>query len=345
MMGIGKQRGLSRLANENGHFTMVALDQRPPLAQALAKVRGVPSDQVTFADMAAAKRMLVQALGTHASSMLFDPNFAMPAAIDVLPPRTGLIVTLEEHRAVDVPGGRLSRSIDNWNVEKIRRIGGDAVKVLVWYRPDAGPEVLAHQQDYVRSVGAECRRHDIPYVLELLVYPFTGSASHTTGYVESPDKRAAHVIDSVREFAKPEYGVDLFKLESPIPASSLPAMDGGREAMEASKHFEAIGEICAEAGIPWVLLSAGASTEKFELVLRYSYAAGAQGFLAGRTIWLDAVQSHFPDQDAVLKALKSGGIEILQRFSEVTRKEAKPWKPVFDVGAIGREGAFCAAYV
>src|SRR5690606_40537429 len=58
--------------------------------------------------------------------------------------------------------------IDNWSVEKIRRIGGDAVKVLAWYRPDASEDVIAHQQAFVRAVGAECRRYDIPYVLELL---------------------------------------------------------------------------------------------------------------------------------------------------------------------------------
>ncbi|MDO5604148.1 MAG: tagatose 1,6-diphosphate aldolase [Paracoccus sp. (in: a-proteobacteria)] len=344
MTSIGKQRGLARLADQDGYFTMVALDQRPPLAQAIGAARGVTPDQVAFADMLAAKRLLVEALAHEASSMLLDPNFAIPAAIDLLPARTGMIVTLEEHRFADTPGGRKSRSIDNWSVEKIRRMGGDAVKVLAWYRPDASEEVLAHQHDYVRTIGEECRRHDIPYVLELLVYPFPDSAKHTTDYVESADKRADLVIDSVREFAKPEYGVDLYKLETPLPAASLPPLDGSAESRAAAAQFEAIGKICADAAIPWVLLSGGAAPEQFERVLSYSYAAGAQGFLAGRTIWLDAIQNHFPDKQAVFDALQNSGMDILQRLCRLTQEQARPWQPQFDLGDIRREGAFSCAY-
>ena len=344
MTSIGKTRGLARLADEDGHFTMVALDQRPPLVQAVAAARGVDPSEVTFAEMLAAKRLLVRALADDASSMLFDPNFAIPAAIDVLPPSTGLIVTLEEHRFIDTAGGRLSRSIDNWSVEKIRRIGGDAVKVLAWYRPDAAPEVLAHQRDYVRTVGAECRRHDIPYVLELLVYPFPDSANHTRDYVESADKRADLVIESVREFAKPDYGVDLFKLETPLPAAALPPRDGGPASQEAAAPFEEIGGICAAAGVPWVLLSGGAAPELFERVLSYSYGAGAQGFLAGRTIWLEAVQAHFPDERAVLSALDESGRAILGRLGDLTRREAAPFRPSYPMEGIDREGAFSCAY-
>lgn len=344
MTTFGKQRGLARLADENGFFTMVALDQRPPLFDAISKARGISPAEVSFEEMLAAKRLLVQALARDASSMLLDPNFAIPAAIDILPSNTGMIVTLEEHRFEDGPGGRKSRSIDNWSVEKIRRIGGDAVKVLAWYRPDASPEVIAHQRDYVRAVGAECRRHDLPYVLELLVYPFPDSASHTTDYVESADKRADMVIESVREFAKPEYGVDLFKLETPLPAASLPAPDGDKAHKEAAKAFEEVGALCAAAGAPWVMLSGGAAPEQFERVLQYSCTAGAQGFLAGRTIWLDSLISGFPDTKAVLSSLEADGMRRLRRLSELTAAQAKPWKPDFDISGITREGAFSAAY-
>ena len=187
--------------------------------------------------MLQAKRALVAALGPHCSSMLFDPNYAIPAAIDILPPRCGLIVTLEEHRTEETPEGRRSRAIDSWSVAKIRALGGDAVKVLAWYRPDADGAVLDFQKRFVRGIGEECRRNDIPYVLELLVYPFMGTAGHTADYVESPGKLPALVIDSVREFARPEYGVDLMKLESPLAAGSLPARDGSREAADAQSQF------------------------------------------------------------------------------------------------------------
>lgn len=343
MTTIGKTRGLARLADDDGFFRMVALDQRPPLFDALAQAMKIPAAQVAFSDVVAAKRLLVKVLGRHCSSMLFDPNFAMPAAIDVLPPRCGLIVTLEEHRTEESAGGRKSRAIADWSVEKIRALGGDAVKVLAWYRPDAAPDVCAHQQAFVRAVGDACRRHDIPFVFELLVYPLLGAPGHTADYVEAPGKLPHLVIDSVREFAKPEYGVDLFKLESPISVKALPARDGGAASNEAQAWFDALGEACA--GVPWVLLSGGASAEMFGRVLEYSYAAGASGFLAGRTIWLDAIRSHYPDKAMVERALAAEGVRILEALGELTKQKARAWRPAYpSFASIAAEGDFARAY-
>lgn len=345
MRTIGKTRGLARLADADGHFRMVALDQRPPMFEAIAQARKIPREQVSYADVAAAKRLLVEALAPHCSSMLFDPNFAVPAAIDLLPARCGLIMTLEEHRVEESAGGRKSRVIDNWSVAKIRAMGGDAVKVLAWYRPDAAADVNEHQKRFVRAIGEECGRNDIPYVLELLVYPFLGSAGHTADYVESPGKLPSLVIESVREFARPEYGVDLLKLESPLAANSLPQRDGGVAAMAAQREFDAIGEICDEHGIPWVLLSGGAAHDKFEQVLEYAYAAGAGGFLAGRTIWLNAVRTHFPDIAAVSAALNRESVAILDSLSRLTKQQAHSWQPRFPTfDHVRQEGDFARAY-
>jgi tagatose 1,6-diphosphate aldolase len=345
MKTIGKTRGLARLADTDGHFRMVALDQRPPMFDAIAQAKKISRDQVTYADVTAAKRLLVEALAPHCSSMLFDPNFAVPAAIDLMPARCGLIMTLEEHRTEETPGGRKSRVIDNWSVGKIRAMGGDAVKVLAWYRPDADAAVNAHQQKFVRGIGEQCASNDIPYVLELLVYPFLGSANHTADYVESPGKLPALVIESVREFAKPEYGVDLLKLESPLAANSLPPRDGSAEAKVAQGEFDAIGEICREHDIPWVLLSGGAAPDKFERVLEYAYAAGAGGFLAGRTIWLDAVRRHFPDLAAVGAALGKESVSILNDLSKLTKAQAPSWQPSFPkFDHVRQEGDFTRTY-
>jgi len=345
MRTIGKTRGLARLADVDGYFRMVALDQRPPMFEAIAQAKGITKDQVTYADVTAAKRLLVEALAPHCSSMLFDPNFAVPAAIDLLPARCGLIMTLEEHRVEETAGGRKSRAIDNWSVTKIRAMGGDAVKVLAWYRPDADAAVNDHQKRFVREIGEDCARNDIPYVLELLVYPFLGSANHTADYVESPGKLPSLVIESVREFARPEYGVDLLKLESPLAANGLPLRDGGVAAKAAQREFDAVGDICRQYDIPWVLLSGGAASDKFERVLEYAYAAGAGGFLAGRTIWLNAVRQHFPDLKAVSTALREESISVLESLSRLTKAKAESWSPRYPLfDNIKQEGDFARAY-
>lgn len=341
---LGKTWGLRRLADEAGHFNMVALDQRPPIANLVAAKRGIVPADVAFADMVAVKRLLVDVLGSRASAMLLDPNYALPAALDRLPARTGLVLTLEDHRFRDVAGGRLSHSIDDWSVEKIKRVGANGVKVLAWYRPDASAEVVAHQRDYVRRIGDDCRRLDIPYVLELLVYPFVHSAGHTVDYVESPEKLPALVIDSVREFAKPEYGVDLFKLESPLPGATLPAPDGSATHRQAQAWFDALGAVCQSAGVPWVMLSAGVTAEQFLRVMRYAYAAGANGYLAGRAVWWQALEA-FPDLAACRSALQSQGCQTLDDLAVLTRQSARAWAPDYSgLRALTREGDLCASY-
>jgi len=345
MTTLGKVRGLARLADENGHFRMVALDQRPPIFELIADARGISREQVRFDEVTSVKRLLVEALAPHCSSMLFDPNFAIPAAIDKLPPRCGLIVTLEEHRVEESEAGRRSRAITEWSVDKIRAMGGDAVKVLAWYRPDADPDTCTHQKNFVRSIGDDCRRNDIPYVLELLVFPFLGTHGHTADYLEAPGKLATLVIDSVREFSKPEYGVDLMKLESPLAASTLPSRDGSASAKSTQEEFDAVGAICRAAGIPWVLLSGGAAPAKFERVLDYAYSAGASGFLAGRTIWLEAVRSNYPDLDRIAAALRRQSVEVLKNVNALTTTSAPAWVAAFpSTATVAAEGDFARAY-
>jgi tagatose 1,6-diphosphate aldolase len=341
---LGKTWGMRRMANDVGHFTMVALDQRPPIASLVAAKRGIAPSEVGFADMIAVKRLLVDVLGRGASAMLMDPNFAFPAALDRLPAHAGLVVTLEDHRFRETNGGRLSHSIRDWSVEKIKRAGGDGVKVLAWYRPDATPDVLAYQKDYVRAIGAECVRWDIPYVLELLVYPFPKSAGHTNDYVESPGKMPQLVLDSVAEFARPEYGVDLFKLEAPLPGSTLPADQDSAVRRSAQRWFDDMGGICAGAGIPWVMLSAGVTAAQFLRVMEYAYAAGANGFLAGRAIWWEAMQA-FPDLAACRTRLQAGGLRTLDELGALTRRAGRTWQPDYSAfGSMRAEGELCAAY-
>ena len=54
MRMIGKNRGLARLADADGHFRMVALDQRPPLFDAIARAKGITRNQVEYSDITAA---------------------------------------------------------------------------------------------------------------------------------------------------------------------------------------------------------------------------------------------------------------------------------------------------
>jgi tagatose 1,6-diphosphate aldolase len=309
------------LADDEGRFKMLAVDQRPPIKDLVTAARGTRT--ADYEDVALVKRLLVDELSAGASAILVDPHYAYPKAIDVISPRRGLLLTLEDSVFEETDSGRRSFAIDDWSVEKIKRVGGDAVKVLAWYRPDASPEINEHQKEFVSAIGAECRRFDIPFLFELLVYPFPGDDRHTTGYVEQSRKRADHVIESVATFAAPEFGVDVFKLESPLPANDVPDPDGDEaEAIDATQWlFDEMNRVSA---VPWVMLSAGASKEAFRWIMTYAYRAGASGFLAGRAIWWDAL-ANFPDAERTRAALRSDSLPYLEGLNALTDAQAMPW--------------------
>ena len=336
---FGKHWGLRRLADDSGRFAMVAIDQRPPIVQCVARARGIPPDAVGFDDIVQVKALLAQALAPHASALLVDPDFGLPAATPHLNPARGFVVTLEEHRYDDRPDGRLSRLIPHWSVAQIRRLGADAVKLLAWYRPDASAEARQHQQQLVRAVGQACAEHDIAFVFELLVYPFSQRPGAAPNYDEDAAKQPRLVIDSVRDFAHPSFGIDLFKLESPLPMAALPAA-GGAGAAAVQRLYDEMGRACA--GTPWVMLSAGASMQNFEHAIHYACRAGASGFLAGRAVWWDALAA-YPDAPAVAQALQQQAVPYLQRLRDTVAREAQPWRVPVSFDGIAAEGQVCRA--
>lgn len=319
----GKFWGLRRMADVGGRFKMLAVDQRPPIKNKTREARREADARAE--DVRAVKRALIETLSPHASAVLADPTHSLMDALTILAPEHGLIVTLEDSLFQETPGGRLSAEIPNWSVGKIKRVGGDAVKVLTWYRPDQDAASRRAQQDFTKRVGEACALHDIPYLFELLVYPLSNDAAQTTDYVEQPGKRVDHVLQSVETFAAPDYGVDVFKLESPVPARDVPAM--GAEGFDTvQEHYREMGRI---AGRPWVMLSAGASQAAFRNVLDHAYAAGASGFLAGRAIWWDAFQA-FPDMDAMRSQLAGASAAYMADLNAVTDRAARPWTDWLD---------------
>lgn len=316
-MNFGTRRAIERLADDHGHFRMLAVDQRPPVLELMARLLDVedpPMDAVREV-----KRALVAELAPHASAVLVDPVTAFSSS-DMISPRQGMIMTLESSQFDARPDGRLTSPIQDWSVEKIKRIGADGVKFLAWYRGDAGAEVIDHQQQLVASVGAECQRLDIPFIFELLLYPFPD---------ESPDptyggRRTEMVLESVETFARPEFGVDVFKLECPVPVAHLADTDRGDDTLQGP-----FDDLHRAAARPWVLLSGGAPPESFLRMLTLGYRAGASGYLAGRSIWWEALQ-HYPDLTRVRKELSGPACDYMDRINSLTESNAVPFDSTID---------------
>lgn len=253
--------------------------------------------------------------------MLLDPHYAYPRGVSLYSPAKGLILTLEDSVFEETPGGRLSSEIDNWSVEKIKRVGGDAVKVLAWYRPDAEVSVCEKQKDFTARIGDACAKYDIPYVFELLVYPLASDKEQTSDYIEMKSKKPALVVESVETFADPKYGIDIFKLESPLAAGDVPGVDG-EDSQLTQQWFDELDKATRR---PWVMLSAGANMGDFKRILTHAYKAGASGYLAGRAIWQNAF-ANYPDMDAIGDALKVEAIQYMKELNQLTEKHATPWE-------------------
>lgn len=309
----GKHWGMRRLADRAGHWKMVAIDQRGVIFGPMAQARGAA--EAAPEDIAAVKRALARHLAPHCSAILVDPNYGYEPAIAEVPPRTGLILACEHHVTETTPGGRKSVPMPGWDAARIRRTGADALKLLVWYRADASPEVRAHQEGFVRDMGEACRREDLVFLLEPLIYPLPGE-SETALEARRPEL----VTDSIRPFTAPEYGVDIFKVEPPGPIHGVPDPHGpAAAALQA--HYDRLGAMLPR---PWVLLSAGGGAADFERSLVYACRAGASGFLAGRAIWAEAF-SRFPDMAAMEAGLAGGSRRMLARIGDLTDRLGTPW--------------------
>jgi tagatose 1,6-diphosphate aldolase len=329
-LSAGKWQRLRSLTDEQGRFKMMAIDQRGSLRRSLAKATGKEPTDVAYEEMAQVKAIITRQLAPYATAVLTDPEYGYPYSIPHLPPRVGLLLAYEETGYEKVgPTGRERKSklLEDWSVEKAQRAGADAVKLLMYYHPDASEEVRSHQQRIIREVGQECARFDMPFLLELVAYALEEEGTDTPEYARrKPDL----VIRSAAEFSKPEYQVDILKLEFPADLKyttefSKGAFDG--KERPAVYALEEVRGFCRKldeaAGVPWVILSAGVDIEEFLIQVQLATEAGASGFLCGRAIWKDAL-SVYPDKAKMEEWLCSQGVYNFIRANAYAER-ALPW--------------------
>ena len=307
----GKYIHIKKLCDNNHHLQMLAIDQRPPIFNLIKKKK----KKYTYEDIVDFKKNISLNLSQYSTAILMDPVYSVPNLVTTSK-CNGLIITLEDHNFIEKGQGRYSKNIKNWTVEKIKKIGGDAVKVLVWYRPDADQKSLKHQKKYIETIGKQCEKFDIPFLLELLVYPFKNEIGYSKDYKEQLDKNQNHVIDSVKEFSKTKYKVDIFKLESPVDSSNLKSSKFTKATENAFKQLSK-----ATRDIPWVMLSSGMSKQSFFNCLKLAYKNGASGYLAGRTIWLDAFKD-YPNYQKIKKNLNKESVNYVKKINLLTKNKA-----------------------
>jgi sulfofructosephosphate aldolase len=266
-----EHRAVQQLSTEAGALAVVAADQRVSLRAMFDRAHGGHEPE----ELRAFKRALVTALAPAASAVLLDPEIALPDVVDrgLLPRATGLLVSVEVSGAERDGDLHPARLLPEFGAAGVRRMGGTAAKLLVRIRADR-EDASGHNAAIVRDVVRDCAAHDLLVVVEGLVFPLPGE----------PDERFQRLRpDLIRGCAVllEECGAKYLKLQYP-----------GSEA--------ACRAISDAVGVPWALLSAGVDHATFVGQLRCARAGGASGFIAGRSIWKDAVGLPAAERDAFL---------------------------------------------
>jgi tagatose 1,6-diphosphate aldolase len=308
-LSLGKARGLQELANASGLFTITALDHRGSLRKALS-----PDDpkSVDFNTMAEYKVKLLRHLAPHSSAILIDPVFgaARAPAQGHISGTQGFLVSLEATGYDDADGDRVSSTAEGWGVEKIKRMGASAVKLLLYYNP--GSSTASQQEDYMAQAAEDCKRYDIPFLVEPMTYNIVGGPKK--GTAEFAKLKPEMVIETARRLCA--LGMDVLKAEFP---------DDPDHEKDEALMAEHCRQLTDAAGLPWVLLSAGVDYDTFEIQTRIACENGASGFLAGRAIWQEAPGLPQSEQDGFLATTS---VKRLNTLTGIANRSGRPWTKI-----------------
>ena len=305
-LSIGKMRGLQQISNDGNVFTIVALDHRRSLKRAM---KPDAPDEVAYRQVVDFKLEVTRALAGHASALLVDSTYTAPNVIagGALPGRTGLVVTLELSGYTGESHARRLMLDPDWTVEKIKRMGGSAVKLLLYYHPES--QSAAYQEDALRRVAEDCARHDIPLILECLSHPIDPAVSKDSETFAASKPEV--VIETARRLCP--IGGDAFKAEFPADP---------RYEDDEGKMLGWCEELTQAADVPWMVLSAGVDHATFCRQVEIACRGGASGFLAGRSMWKDALGL---TGAARVENLTGVALQRLRELSDIAQAHARPW--------------------
>ena len=204
----GKLAGLKRVSNERGVIAAAAMDQRGSLQKSLAKEKG---SDVSDAMMEEFKILVTEVLTPHASAILLDPEWGLPAS-KRRAKNAGLLLAYEKTGYDKTGPGRLGDLLDHWSVRRLKEAGADCLKILLYYTPFDPQPINDIKHAWVERLGDECRANDIPFFLEFVTYE---EGIDEKGF-DFAKKKPEAVIGSMKEFTKDRYGVDVMKVEVPI---------------------------------------------------------------------------------------------------------------------------------
>ena len=321
----GKLRHLKALSNAHGVIAAAAMDQRGSLQKSLAGARGVDTKAITPEMMGEFKTVVTRVLTPHASAILLDPEFGLDAA-KARSKNAGLLLAYELSGYDNTQPGRLPDLLPHVSVKRIVDWRADAVKILIYYTPFEQASINDVKHAFIERVGAECETYEIPFFLEFVGYDPQGGDEKG---LEFAKKKPAVVKGSMQEFTKPQYKVDVLKVEVPVNAEYVEGSSvyKGQKAYsrdEALKHFRDAASVATK---PFIYLSAGVSNAQFieSLKMAAESATDYSGVLCGRATWKEGMPIYAKQGAKALEDwLQKEGVKNINAVNDAI-KSATPW--------------------
>ena len=331
----GKQKGLKAVSDSRGVIAAAAMDQRGSLKSAIAKEKGIDKKDVPAQMLEEFKIIVTRVLTPHASAILLDPEYGLPAA-KARASNAGLLLAYENSGYDNTRPGRLPDLLDVWSVRRLVAAGADAIKILLYYTPFDPPEVNDIKHAWVERIGGECIASDVPFFLEFVGYVENGDEKG----IEYAKKKPEIVSKSMEEFSKPQYAVDVLKVEVPVNMAFVAGSKANKGETasaaytrdQAKEHFR---RAAAAAKKPFIYLSAGVNNDVFAETLELAAESGVEfsGVLCGRATWKDGIPVYGKQGAKALEDwLNDQGVKNINNVNSKL-SAAKPWYSFYGVSS------------
>lgn len=328
VMSQAKFDHMTRLSDEQKVIAALAIDQRGALKRLLSAAAG--SGEFGDDILIDFKNVISSTLTPYASSILLDAEYGVPAS-KLRHENCGFIAGYEKTGYDASTPGRLPDLLDHWSVKRLKDLGADAVKILLYYDVDDKPEINDIKQAWVERIGSECQAEEIPYFVEILTYDASDMDVTSREYAAlKPHK----VNGAMREFSKPCYKADVLKVEVPVNMNYVGGYTDKEPVYtldEAKAYFKAQAQA---THLPFIFLSAGVSASLFQETLVVAKEAGStfNGVLCGRATWKDAVAIFAQEgEEAARKWLSEQGRQNMEDLNTVLAHTASPWTEKVEV--------------
>lgn len=304
-ISIGKLRGLQQISSKRGTFTALALDHRQNLRKANPAF-------AADSELSRFKLDVTKALAPKATAVLLDPEVSAAQAIaqGAIPKEIGLVVAVESTGYTGDATARHAQVIPGWSVEKAKRMGASAIKLLVYYHPDL--PTAKEIEDFTSKIADDCTKHDLVLMLEPLSYSLDESKK-----LSSEEKRYV-VVESAKRLTP--LNVDILKAEFPLDLNET----------DEVKWMDACKEISSASTVPWILLSAAVDYETFLRQVTVACNAGASGIAVGRAVWKETVTMEHAPRNTFLNTVAR---QRLSRLTSLCHALAKPYTDFFQAEA------------